>query len=76
MILNRIDSEFLRYLLATRPPCRAIGCPRCTEISEETGMSMGKLREQFEVARTLGLVEASPRAASFAQTMIFCPPSG
>lgn len=60
MILPKIDSEFLRYLLANghAPGDRL---PSLAEISAETGMSMGKLREQFEVARTLGLVEASPR---------------
>ena len=60
MINPAIDSEFLRYLLAQ-------GCvpgaklPSLGEISDEIGISMGKLREQFEVARVLGLVEASPR---------------
>ncbi len=60
MIVNRIDSDFLRYLLMT-------GCqpgerlPSLEELSAELGISVGKLREQFEVARVLGLVEASPR---------------
>jgi DNA-binding FadR family transcriptional regulator len=35
--------------------------PSLTELSDETHVSVGKLREQMEVARTLGLVEASPR---------------
>jgi DNA-binding FadR family transcriptional regulator len=60
MILNRIDLDFLKYLLQDghKPGERL---PSLNEISTETGMSMGKLREQFEVARTLGLVDASPR---------------
>ena len=60
MILDRLDSDFLRYLLgrAGEPGSRL---PSLNEISTETGISVGKLREQFEVARTLGLVEASPR---------------
>ena len=60
MIINRIDSEFLRYLLTTgcEPGARL---PSLDEISGEIGISVGKLREQFEVARMLGLVEASPR---------------
>src|SRR5512139_3331049 len=60
MILDRLDSEFLRYLLsrASEPGSRL---PSLTEISAETGLSVGKLREQFEVARAIGLVEASPR---------------
>ena len=58
--LNRIDSEFLRYLLTNgcEPGARL---PSLDEISGEIGISVGKLREQFEVARMLGLVEASPR---------------
>lgn len=60
MILNTIDSDFLRYLLSNgcEPGTRL---PSLDEISGEIGISVGKLREQFEVARMLGLVEASPR---------------
>ncbi len=60
MILERLDSDFLRYLLARggEPGSRL---PSLNDISDEIGISVGKLREQFEVARTLGLVEASPR---------------
>jgi DNA-binding FadR family transcriptional regulator len=60
VILQRLDSEFLRYLLTTgcEPGSRL---PCLDEISAEIGISVGKLREQFEVARMLGLVEASPR---------------
>lgn len=60
MILNAIDYEFLRYLLGNgcEPGTRL---PSLDEISAEIGISVGKLREQFEVARMLGLVEASPR---------------
>ena len=60
MILSKLDSDFLRYLLAGG---HTVGerLPSLAEISAETGMSMGKLREQFEVARMLGLVDASPR---------------
>lgn len=60
MITPAIDSEFLRYLLkqGCTPGTRL---PSLGEISNEIGISTGKLREQFEVARVLGLVEASPR---------------
>src|SRR5512146_2033473 len=60
VILSQIDSVFLRYLLVN-------GCeqgarlPSLEAISEETGISIGKLREQLEVARALGLVEVGPR---------------
>jgi DNA-binding FadR family transcriptional regulator len=60
MIVSQIDSEFLRYLLTH--DCRPGGrLPALEEISAEIGISVGKLREQFEVARALELVEASPR---------------
>ena len=60
MIVSHIDSEFLRYLLSNgcEPGARL---PSLDEIGAEIGISVGKLREQFEVARMLGLVEASPR---------------
>jgi DNA-binding FadR family transcriptional regulator len=60
MVLSQLDSDFLRYLLADghTPGDRL---PSLNEISTVTGMSVGKLREQFEVARALGLVDASPR---------------
>jgi DNA-binding FadR family transcriptional regulator len=60
MISSHVDSEFLQYLLASgcEPGARL---PSLDEISAEIGISVGKLREQFEVARMLGLVDASPR---------------
>lgn len=60
MVISQIESEFLRYLLAQdcQPGARL---PSLDEISAEVGISVGKLREQFEVARILRLVEASPR---------------
>lgn len=58
MIEAALDSEFLRVLLKCGPGERL---PALTELSNETKTSVGKLREQMEVARSLGLVEASPR---------------
>lgn len=58
MLESDIDSEFLRHLLKCKPGDRL---PSLTDLSQETEISVGKLREQMEVARTLGLVEASPR---------------
>ncbi len=59
-VLSRIDSDFLRYILnsGSQPGDRL---PSLNELSAEIGVSVGKLREQMEVARMLGLVEASPR---------------
>lgn len=60
MILSQIDSDFLRFLLSER--CQPGGrLPSLEEISAEIGISVGKLREQLEVARMLGLVEVGPR---------------
>jgi DNA-binding FadR family transcriptional regulator len=60
VILSTIESDFLRYLLADgREP--GMRLPSLDEISAEIGVSVGKLREQLEVARMLGLVDASPR---------------
>lgn len=60
MILSKIESDFLCYLLESdiEPGERL---PSLADLSDEIGVSMGKLREQLEVARTMGLVEASPR---------------
>lgn len=60
VLKSRIDSEFLRYLLEcdSQPGERL---PALNELSTELGVSLGKLREQFEVARMLGLVDAKPR---------------
>ncbi len=60
MIVNKVESDFLRYLImqGCAPGSRL---PSLKEISDEIGISVGKLREQLEVARALGLIEASPR---------------
>jgi DNA-binding FadR family transcriptional regulator len=60
MANSRLESELLDYLVhrGFTPGDRL---PSLVELSEEIGISVGKLREQLEVARMLGLVEASPR---------------
>jgi DNA-binding FadR family transcriptional regulator len=60
MRLPQQDSELLSYIVEQdfQPGERL---PSLTELSHEIGISVGKLREQLEVARALGLVEASPR---------------
>ena len=45
MILSKIDSDFLRYVLA-RGAEPGVRLPSLEEISAETGISVGKLREQ------------------------------
>lgn len=60
MILSQIDSDFLRYLITHG--CEAgTRLPALSQIGEELEISVGKLREQLEVARALGLVDARPR---------------
>jgi DNA-binding FadR family transcriptional regulator len=69
---SAIDSDFLRYLFANdcKPGDRL---PSLAELSESTGVSVGKLREQMEVARTLGLIEASPRRGIVRTEYTFAP---
>jgi DNA-binding FadR family transcriptional regulator len=75
MQLARLDSPFLRYLIETEAaPGERL--PALAEISREMGVSVGKLREQLEVARTLGLVSVRPRLGiqrepfDFSQTLL------
>lgn len=72
MILSNIESDFLRYLVmhGCQPGARL---PSLSEISSEIGISVGKLREQLEVARVLGLIEASPRRGISCREYSFQP---
>ena len=60
MILHQLDSDFLKYLVDNHvePGDRV---PTLSEISAELGLSVGKLREQMEVARSLGFVSVRTR---------------
>lgn len=60
MLLDKLDSDLLQYILARgfRPGDRL---PSTEELSAELGVSVGKLREQLEVARSLGWVEVRPK---------------
>jgi DNA-binding FadR family transcriptional regulator len=60
MRLEKLDSPFLKYLIEVEatPGTRI---PALNELSDELGISVGKLREQLEVARSLGLVSVRPR---------------
>jgi DNA-binding FadR family transcriptional regulator len=60
MQLTKLDSQFLNYLIETQvAPGERV--PTLQEIGDELGISVGKLREQLEVARSLGLVSVRPR---------------
>jgi len=60
MIPSQINSDFLRYAM-THGGEPGTYLPPLSQISSETNISVGKLREQLEVARVLGLVEVKPR---------------
>lgn len=72
MALSQIESDFLRYLIThgCEPGTRL---PSLNQISEELEISVGKLREQMEVARVLGLIEARPRRGIECNTYSFQP---
>ncbi len=55
-----IDSEFIAYLIAHAGNGSG-RLPPLAQISAETHLGIGKLREQMAVARALGLIEASPK---------------
>ncbi len=57
---NDLDNDFLSYL-ADHAGTPGSQLPPLTELSQEMGISISKLREQMEVARALGLVEIRPR---------------
>lgn len=59
MTFNKLDSEFLQYLVEQKSASN--GIPPLNEISATLGISVGKLREQLEVARSLGFVSVRPR---------------
>ena len=72
MILQKLDSKFLNFIIEKQiPPGEKL--PPLTAISLEMGISVGKLREQLEVARNLGLVSVRPRVGIQRQDFDFAP---
>ncbi|MCA9996475.1 MAG: FadR family transcriptional regulator [Anaerolineales bacterium] len=60
MLPTKLDPPFLSYLAESAfAPEQKL--PTLNEISSEMNISVGKLREQLEVARSLGLVSVRPR---------------
>lgn len=72
MHLERLNSELLRYLATNghKPDDRL---PSLGELSRALGVSVGKLREQLEVARNLGLVDVKPRTGIRREEYSFYP---
>lgn len=69
---GELKSELLQYLVDQEiSPGERL--PALTELSEELGLSVGKLREQLEVARQLGFVSVRPRLGTRREPFDFYP---
>lgn len=72
MSLKSLDSDFLDYIVEHHlQPGDQL--PALTELSQELDINVGKLREQLEVARSLGLVEVRPRTGIRCKEYDFLP---
>ena len=72
MRLDKLDSDFLRYVAAGHFHT-GDRLPSMEELSAELKISVGKLREQLEVARSLGLVDVRPRLGIRLEEYDFLP---
>jgi len=72
MQYQKLDSAFLQYLVdhQVQP---GEGLPPLSDISADLGISVGKLREQLEVARSLGYVSVRPRVGIQREPFSFSP---
>lgn len=73
MLLKKLDSKFLNYLVE-KEIAPGDKLPPLNDISSELGISIGKLREELEVARHFGLVSVRPKVGSHRQPYNFTPP--
>lgn len=72
MQLAKLDSLFLRYLIDNEiAPGQRL--PALSDISAELGISVGKLREEMEVARKMGLISVRPRLGIQREPFAFSP---
>lgn len=67
-----LDSDFLNYII-DHDLQAGDQLPSLAELSQEMGSNIGKLREQLEVARSLGLVEVRPRTGIRCKEYDFLP---
>jgi len=68
----QLDSDFIAYIVEHQvQPDEKL--PSLQDISKEIGISVGKLREQLEVARTLGIVSVRPRRGTIRLPYDFAP---
>ena len=72
MPLKPLDSNFMNYIVAHHLQAGE-QLPALTELSHELDINVGKLREQLEVARSLGLVEVRPRTGIRVKDYDFLP---
>jgi DNA-binding FadR family transcriptional regulator len=72
MTIPRLESEFLNYIVDHHLHS-GDQLPALTELSQELDINVGKLREQLEVARSLGLVEVRPRTGIRIKDYDFLP---
>src|SRR5512141_1386450 len=72
MAFEKLDSALLQYIVAHgfQPGDRL---PALDDLSAELKISVGKLREQLEVARTLGLVDVRTRSGIRLEEYTFMP---
>lgn len=70
--MARLDSELLTYILGQNIQAGE-RLPTLSAMSQEIGISVGKLREQLEVARSLGLVSVRPRVGTQREPFDFLP---
>lgn len=72
MAINLLDSELLRYIVEHHlEPGSQL--PALAELSDKLQINVGKLREQLEVARVLGLVEVRPKTGIKTREYDFLP---
>lgn len=72
MILSKLGSRFLKYLIDCRiRPGEKL--PPINQISDELGVSAGKVREGLEVARQLGFVSVKPKIGIVRRPFSFKP---
>ena len=67
-----LNSELLRYI-ASNGFHSGDRLPALDELSGQLGISVGKLREQLEVARSLGVVEVRPKTGTRLADFDFLP---
>jgi DNA-binding FadR family transcriptional regulator len=72
MNLNELESDFLRYIV-TSGYKSGDRIPALGELSDKMGISVNKLREQLEVARSLGIVGVRPRTGIKLEEYDFLP---